>query len=102
MCPWQFTRNRLYKILVDDKSKGALGYRARFHFKWIPALASLDTPAGKSVPDRARTSGALYGGIERTYLVVLVFYGAGALFLVWITLGAVVGAGFPAALGIPW
>ena len=101
MSTWQFTRDCLYKIFVDDKSKGALGYRSRFYFKWIPHLTSLDTPAGKPVPDRARTSGALYGGVERTYLVVLVFYGAVSLCLVWATLGAVIGAGFPAAMGSP-
>jgi hypothetical protein len=52
---------------------GALGYKAKFSFKWIPDFANPTTPLGVTDQERHTNSGAFQKpGLERTALVVLV------------------------------
>jgi hypothetical protein len=68
------TRRVLYEILVNNKEKGGLGYKAKYSFKWIPDLRNTTTPRGASVEERSKISGAFRkGALERTALLNLLF-----------------------------
>lgn len=73
----------MYDVLVHNKKKGALGYKAKFTFKWIPAL-HFRTPAGETAEDRARNSGAFkHMGPEALSLVTLLLTASFAVGGVW-------------------
>jgi hypothetical protein len=66
------TREFLYEVLVNNKEKGALGYKAKYSFKWIPDLRNTTTPLGDSNEERRKISGAFgRGALERTALINL-------------------------------
>ncbi|KAI0162945.1 tat pathway signal sequence [Pestalotiopsis sp. NC0098] len=72
----KIARKVLYDLLVHNKKRGALGYKTKFNFKWIPDLENTTTPLGEPVPGQAEKSGALrHVGVERTALMTLVFTG---------------------------
>ncbi|KXJ87039.1 hypothetical protein Micbo1qcDRAFT_218244 [Microdochium bolleyi] len=87
--PWLDERNinnmraMMYELLVNNKAKGALGYRAMFTFKWIPDLLNPTTPLGISDAERSKGSGPWRrNGIERMLtllLVVNIAIGCGAV-----------------------
>ncbi|ORY56121.1 tat pathway signal sequence [Pseudomassariella vexata] len=69
----RFTRKLLYEFLVRNKSRGALGYEARFSLKWVPNLVNMTTPLGIQVASQRNKSGISKPGIERSALFVLIF-----------------------------
>ncbi|KAI1322980.1 hypothetical protein F5Y16DRAFT_385063, partial [Xylariaceae sp. FL0255] len=80
-------RSALYKILLQDKSKGGLGYTSKFHFKYIPDFDKMSTPRGEQ-PD----AGVRKPGVERTALVFLLTFSTLFGAAVWYGARAVVGA----------
>ncbi|VUC27297.1 unnamed protein product [Clonostachys rosea] len=67
-----FLKRSYYDAFVFNKKKGALGYKARFSFKWIPDLVNTTTPLGITDEERWRVSGAFgKGTIEKTALFQL-------------------------------
>ncbi|KAK6825235.1 hypothetical protein PG987_012729 [Apiospora arundinis] len=50
----KLVRYGLYELLVHNKSKGGLGYKSKFAFKWIPDLVNIETPQGEPFPGRPR------------------------------------------------
>lgn len=63
-----------YEYFVDNKAKGALGYKAKYTFKWIPNLLHTTTPLGAQSPEQKANSGAFHRpGLERTALLTLIF-----------------------------
>ncbi|KAK8087043.1 hypothetical protein PG994_002017 [Apiospora phragmitis] len=88
----KLARRGLYELLVRNKSKGGLGYKSKFAFKWIPDLVNVETPQGAPIPGRPKTSGALrHAGVERTALLTLLFVGALLGSAVWLAIRAAVG-----------
>ncbi|KAJ1325217.1 oxygenase MpaB family protein [Microdochium nivale] len=70
-------RAMFYELLVDNKQKGALGYKAMFTFKWVPDLLNPTTPLGVADDDRMRDSGPWRrNGIERMLTLLLVLAAA--------------------------
>lgn len=91
----QLVRKVLYDILVHKKERGALGYEAKFTFKWVPDLQNTTTPLGEPVPTRSQTSGALYySGVERTALMTLLFTGTFLVLASWASVQAVASLGW--------
>ncbi|ETS79461.1 hypothetical protein PFICI_09314 [Pestalotiopsis fici W106-1] len=76
-------RKVLYDLLVHNKKRGALGYRTKFNFKWVPDLQSTTTPLGEPVPGQAQKSGIRQNGVERTAFATLVFTGVVLGLAVW-------------------
>jgi hypothetical protein len=67
-------RKSYYEYFVDNKAKGALGYKAKYTFKWIPSLLHTTTPLGTQNPEQKANSGAFHRpGLERTALLTLIF-----------------------------
>jgi hypothetical protein len=50
------SQKAIYDALVHDKKKGGLGYKAKFTFKWIPALDFRTSPSDTEA-ERVRKSG---------------------------------------------
>lgn len=68
----KISKKHIYEALVHNKKKGGLGYRAKFTFKWIPAL-DFHTPRSLTLADRTKDSGAFkHVGPEALSLVTLV------------------------------
>ncbi|KIV99040.1 uncharacterized protein PV09_09215 [Verruconis gallopava] len=77
------TKKKIYDALVHNKEKGALGYKAKFTFKWIPAL-DFRTPPGDTKADRTKDSGALkHFGPEAVSIVTLLMTAFSAAGGVW-------------------
>ncbi|KAI0542035.1 hypothetical protein GGR58DRAFT_334341 [Xylaria digitata] len=72
-------RRVFYKVLLEDKSKGALGYESKFLFKYIPKFNKMSTERGVTT---AR-SGVRKPGIERTALLSLITFSMLAGGCVW-------------------
>ncbi|KAH7021395.1 uncharacterized protein B0I36DRAFT_204831, partial [Microdochium trichocladiopsis] len=77
--PWLDERNiknmraTFYELLVDNKNKGGLGYKAMFTFKWIPDLLNPTTPLGIVDATREKNSGPWRkNGVERMLTMLLV------------------------------
>ncbi|KAK8039255.1 tat pathway signal sequence [Apiospora rasikravindrae] len=86
----KLARRGLYELLVHNKSKGGLGYKSKFAFKWIPDLVNVETPQGAPIPGRPKMSGALrHSGVERTALITLLFVGALFGSVAWLAVRAV-------------
>ncbi|KAK8077396.1 hypothetical protein PG996_003566 [Apiospora saccharicola] len=80
----KLARHALYELLVHNKSKGGLGYKSKFAFKWIPDLVNVETPQGAPIPGRPKSSGGLrHAGVERNALVTILFVGAVVGSIVW-------------------
>ncbi|KAF3025683.1 hypothetical protein E8E14_013950 [Neopestalotiopsis sp. 37M] len=80
----KLARKVLYDLLVHNKKRGALGYRTKFNFKWVPDLQNTTTPLGEPVPGQAQKSGAFrHAGVERTALATLVFTGVILGLTIW-------------------
>lgn len=70
---------------MHNRSKGGLGYKSKFAFKWIPDLVNIETPQGEPFPGRTKTLGGLrHRGVERTALLTLLFVGALLGFIAWL------------------
>ncbi|TGJ83153.1 hypothetical protein E0Z10_g5619 [Xylaria hypoxylon] len=63
-------RKVLYAVLLEDKSKGALGYESKFLFKFIPEFGKMSTQRGIATAG----SGVSKPGIERTALLSLITF----------------------------
>ncbi|KAH9908138.1 hypothetical protein F4778DRAFT_720443 [Xylariomycetidae sp. FL2044] len=74
-------RKVFYKILLQDKSRGALGYTTKFNFKYVPDYEKMTTERGRSSP--SSSSGIRQPGVERTALVSLVVAAALLGVTVW-------------------
>ncbi|XXG97179.1 hypothetical protein Hte_003474 [Hypoxylon texense] len=83
----KLVRKALYKILLYDKSKGALGYTTKFNFKYIPSFARPSTDCSPAPPN----GGALkkLGRIERTALISLLTFATLAGASAWCLVKAV-------------
>lgn len=77
-------RKALYKILLYDKSKGALGYTTKFNFKYIPSLERPSTGRGSAPPASKKL-----GRIERTALISLLTFATLAGASAWCLVRAV-------------
>ncbi|KAI0472375.1 hypothetical protein F4859DRAFT_522294 [Xylaria cf. heliscus] len=72
-------RRVFYTVFLEDKSKGGLGYKSRFLFKYIPQFDKMST-------DRAAItagSGIRKPGIERTALLSLISFSILAVTSTW-------------------
>ncbi|KAK5635215.1 hypothetical protein RRF57_010927 [Xylaria bambusicola] len=65
-------RKIFYTLLLEDKSKGGLGYVSRFSFKYIPAFDKMSTERGVATAESG--FGLRRPGIERTALLSLVSF----------------------------
>ncbi|GAW13243.1 hypothetical protein ANO14919_026230 [Xylariales sp. No.14919] len=72
-------RKIFYTVLLEDKSKGALGYESKFLFKYLPEFGKMSTERGVAT---AR-AGVTKPGIERTALLSLIAFSAVAGVCVW-------------------
>ncbi|KAI0518416.1 hypothetical protein F5B22DRAFT_599079 [Xylaria bambusicola] len=71
-------RRVFYTVLLEDKSKGGLGYVSRFSFKYIPAFDRMSTERGVA------TAGSVSRpGIERTALLSLISFSGLACVCAW-------------------
>ncbi|KAI0153265.1 hypothetical protein GGR57DRAFT_150146 [Xylariaceae sp. FL1272] len=64
-------KKTFFRILLHDKSLGALGYTSKFHFKYIPEFSTMSTERGEA--DRPGL-GVFRRGVERTALISLVTF----------------------------
>jgi hypothetical protein len=97
------SRRVLYEMLVTNKSKGALGYEAKFNLKWIPDLKNTTTPLGDPVPGAAQKSGAFRSaGVERTALLTLLFTAAVVGLSTWGTVRTVSRLGWTNGATLDW
>ncbi|KAI0885314.1 uncharacterized protein GGS22DRAFT_179856 [Annulohypoxylon maeteangense] len=64
----KLVRKAFYQILLQDKSKGALGYTSKFNIKYVPSFAKTSTERGASA---SRVMRDTLGKAERTALVSL-------------------------------
>ncbi|KAF2966513.1 hypothetical protein GQX73_g7050 [Xylaria multiplex] len=72
-------RKVFYKVLLEDKSKGALGYESKFLFKYIPDFDKMSTERGVTTAG----TGVRKPGIERTALLSLITFSMLAGGCVW-------------------
>ncbi|KAI0449617.1 hypothetical protein F5B21DRAFT_493689 [Xylaria acuta] len=85
--PWldehniNFVRKVFYTLFLEDKSKGGLGYKSRFLFKYVPQFDKMSTERGAITTG----SGVRKPGIERTALVSLLSFLTLAVTCVWYT-----------------
>ncbi|KAI1347765.1 hypothetical protein F5Y01DRAFT_329190 [Xylaria sp. FL0043] len=75
----KLVRKIFYTVLLEDKSKGGLGYETRFLFKHIPEFSKISTERGVATP----RSGVRKPGLERTALLSLVMFSMLAGACVW-------------------
>ncbi|KAI8947412.1 hypothetical protein F4801DRAFT_605552 [Xylaria longipes] len=68
-----------YTIFLENKSKGALGYKSKFLFKYIPQFDKMSTERGAITTG----SGVKKPGIERTALVSLISFSTLAVTGIW-------------------
>ncbi|RYC59330.1 hypothetical protein CHU98_g6869 [Xylaria longipes] len=74
-----FVRKVFYTIFLENKSKGALGYKSKFLFKYIPQFDKMSTERGAITTG----SGVKKPGIERTALVSLISFSTLAVTGIW-------------------
>ncbi|KAI0426617.1 hypothetical protein F5Y09DRAFT_318427 [Xylaria sp. FL1042] len=75
----KLVRNVFYTVLLEDKSKGGLGYESKFLFKHIPEFSKMSTERGVATA----ASGVGKPGIERTALLSLITFSTLASACVW-------------------
>lgn len=75
---------RLYDALIENKEKGALGYRTKFGFKYMPEYDNKVTALGKLSAEQQSNSGAFRrNGAERATLVTMSIAVAGLIGGIW-------------------
>lgn len=88
--PQQLVRSALFKLLLRDKSAGALGYTTRFALKYVPRFDRISTERGvegkREVPKTATHS----GGVERAALVALLVAAGTAGVVAWVGVKVIV------------
>ncbi|KAI9159015.1 hypothetical protein HJFPF1_07020 [Paramyrothecium foliicola] len=69
-------RKRLYHVFVEDKENGALGYKAKFTYKWAPSL-TYTSPTVKSQGQLRHFGMRSFrqAGVERPALITLILAG---------------------------
>ncbi|KAI1428736.1 hypothetical protein F5Y12DRAFT_628980 [Xylaria sp. FL1777] len=75
----KLVRKVFYTVLLEDKSKGGLGYESKFLFKYIPEFGKMSTERAVATPG----SGVRKPGIERTALLSLITFSTLAGVCVW-------------------
>ncbi|KAI1259154.1 hypothetical protein F5Y18DRAFT_443716 [Xylariaceae sp. FL1019] len=64
-------KKTFFRILLHDKSLGALGYTSKFHFKYIPEFSTMSTARGEV---EREDYGVLRRGVERSALLSLITF----------------------------
>ncbi|KAI1447392.1 hypothetical protein F5Y02DRAFT_379057 [Annulohypoxylon stygium] len=64
----KLVRKALFQILLEDKSKGALGYTSKFNMRYVPSFAKTSTDRGTSV---GRETQNRMGKAEHTAMITL-------------------------------
>ncbi|KAI0873860.1 hypothetical protein GGS24DRAFT_501330 [Hypoxylon argillaceum] len=72
-------RKIFYTVLLKDKSKGGLGYKSNFVFKYIPKFDRISTERGIATTG----SSVRNSGVERTALVSLITFSTLAMVSIW-------------------
>ena len=70
-------------MVVHNKEKGALGYKAKFTFKWIPSLDFMTQPADTDADKKSSSGGFRHFNMETMSLLTLVLTTASTLGSVW-------------------
>ncbi|CAI6099302.1 unnamed protein product [Clonostachys chloroleuca] len=85
-----FSKKLCQDIFVQNKSLGALGYKTKFTFKWIPNLIRTTTPPGGSNDDREKHSAGFNSHLlERVALLNLMFISSVGIYLGYLFLRAI-------------
>ncbi|KAI0900953.1 hypothetical protein F4806DRAFT_491842 [Annulohypoxylon nitens] len=64
----KLVRKALFQILLEDKSKGALGYTSKFNMRYVPSFAKTSTDRGTSVGRETQNG---MGKAEHTAMITL-------------------------------